>query len=100
MRLDEAYKDKIGQQLALRFARAIKEKEITLVEAPYLSRYILENFKPVQTYPQLIKFSEKLVWEWPFFEQVLKLAKEREIKVKESKELEKVRRMLKGGVDG
>lgn len=81
------YKHKIGHQLTHRLAYAIKYREISVIEAPLVSKYILEHIDDIKDHDDLLHFLTDLSHEWPFFSDVLvqemrmKLGKRKKAKV-------------------
>lgn len=94
MKFDEKHKNKVGQQIALRLARAIGKKEISLIETPYVSRFILDRVDDIKTQEEMIGFLTELTQKWPFFEEVLALEKGEEVKTEEAEEMAEIRKQL------
>lgn len=92
--IDEEQKNRIGQELTLRLARAIKEKEISVIEAPLISKFILENIDKIQNHEELNKFLTKLTDDWPFFANILELELGKEKELFEKDKIEEIQRLI------
>lgn len=69
--INEEYRNLIGYELTLRLAQAIKNQEISVLEAPYVSKFILNNIDHVKNREDMVTFLAKLAKDWPFFNDVL-----------------------------
>lgn len=78
MEVDLVYKNKIGERLTRRLAKALKDGEITEQEMSTIASYILENINHAKDNAELIVFVEELSKKWPIFSQIL-VVEQREI---------------------
>lgn len=93
----EDYRNKIGYQLTLRLAQAIKNKEIGVVEAPFISKQILNNIDKINSHDEMVAFLTKLVEDWPFFSNILTLElSEEEEKISQEK-IKEIQQLLRDG---
>lgn len=66
----DAYRNKIGERLTIRLAKAIKDQEISVDEYPEVSSYILENIDKATSNSELFQFLEDIAKKWPIFSDV------------------------------
>lgn len=91
----EAYRNKIGERLTRRLAKALQDEKITKDELSEASSYILDNIDIAKDASQLVDFLSALSQKWPIFSDVLTL-EEGEIKEeKEDEAIEKTEALIK-----
>lgn len=65
------YRDRIGQTLTERLAKAIGDEVVTIEEGSIIAGKILDRVRGAGTHEELVTFIEELAREWPLFGPVL-----------------------------
>lgn len=88
-------KDKIGKQLTVRLAEALKKGEVKLEEASKASSFILDNIDKITIHDKLVDFLNRLNSKWPVFSQILTIEKGKIVEKQEKAVSEQASELLK-----